>query len=134
MTIDKMSVNATIKEVESLLKKEKHLSPALKAAIKILIVLITMLANRFGLNSKNSSTPPAEDKKRKRGSSREKSGKKPGGQNGHVGTKLKKVAEPDKIEEIKVDKRHLPKGQYREVGYESPDFRTFGHTETQKSL
>ena len=119
MTLDKISVNAAIKEVESLLKKEEHLSPALKAAIKILIVLITMFANRFGLNSKNSSAPPAEDKRRKRGSSREKSGKKPGGQNGHIGTKLEKVAEPDKIEEIKVDKRRLPKGQYREVGYES---------------
>lgn len=116
---NKISINAAITEVENLLKKEENISPTLKAAIKILIVLITMLAQRFGLNSKNSSKPPADDKNRERGSNREKSGKKPGGQNGHIGTKLKKIACPDRIETIKIDRRTLPKGDYKEVGFET---------------
>jgi transposase len=48
-----------------------------------------------------------------------KTGKKPGGQKGHVGTTLKKVDDPDKIKEIKVDRSKLPAGQYRQVGFES---------------
>jgi Transposase IS66 family. len=119
MKPNKISMNATIAEVETLLEKEKNISPALKAAIKILIVLITMFDKRLGLNSENSSKSPAEDKNRNRGSNRKKSDKKPGGQNGHVGTKLMKVSDPDRIEEIKVDRRYLPKGQYQDVGYES---------------
>jgi len=119
MKIDGISVNKAIAEVECLLKKEKNLSPALKAAIKLLIVLMSLFVARLQSNSKNSSKPPADDKNRKRGSNREKSNKKPGGQSGHVGRKLKKVDEPDVIEKIKVDKRTLPKGKYKEVGFQS---------------
>jgi transposase len=97
MKPNKVSMNATIAEVETLLEKEKNISPALKAAIKILIVLITMLDKRLSLNSENSSKPPADDKNRNRSSNRKKSDKKPGGQDGHVGTKLTKVAEPDRV-------------------------------------
>lgn len=120
MAPNKLSVNKAIKEVESLLAEEKNLSPALKAAIKMLIMLVSLLVNGFGLNSKNSSKPPASDTNRKRGSNREKSDKKPGGQKGHIGTRLKKVSNPDKIEKLKIDRRILPKGgNYKVVGYES---------------
>jgi transposase len=119
MKLNNVSVNSAIQQAEELLEKEKTITPALKAAIKVLIVLISVLANRFGANSKNSSKPPSEDKNRRRGSNREKSGKKPGGQNGHVGAKLKKIDDPDKIEQLTIDKRTLPKGKYREVGYEA---------------
>ena len=86
MKPNKVSVNATIQEVESLLEKEKNISPALKASIKMMILLVDLLSGRANLNSKNSSKPPADDKNRKRGSKNKKSNKKPGGQNGHVGT------------------------------------------------
>jgi transposase len=65
-------------------------------------------------------------KKRKPGSDpnrqkhlREKTGKKAGGQKGHVGTTLEKVDTPDRIEEIKVDRRKLPPGQYQHMGFET---------------
>lgn len=119
MKLDNVSANSTIQKVEQLLAKEKAISPALKVAIKILIELMSILISRLNINSKNSSKPPSEDKNRNRGSNREKSGKKPGGQNGHVGTKLKRVDNPDKIELIEIDKRTLPKGEYRDAGYES---------------
>ena len=48
-----------------------------------------------------------------------KTGKKPGGQKGHKGTKLEKVDSPDIVEELKIDKRRLPKGDYKDAGYES---------------
>jgi transposase len=114
-----ISVNEALKEAESLLKKDKSLSPAIKATIKMLIMLVTILANRLNINSRNSGKPPSEDKKRKRGSKNDKSKKKPGGQNGHVGTRLKKVATPDKIKQLKIDRRTLPKGKYKVVGFES---------------
>ena len=120
MTLNKINVNDAIKEVKKLLAKEKKMSPALKAAIKVLILIVSMLADRMNLTSKNSSKPPASDTNRKRGSNRKKSDKKPGGQKGHIGTKLTKVSDPDKIEEIKVDRGTLPKGvKYKRVGYES---------------
>jgi len=119
MKLDGISVNNVIQEAESLIAKDKSLSPANKATIKMMMLVIKLLASRINLNSKNSSKPPADDKSRKRGSNRKKSDKKPGGQNGHVGTKLKKVNEPDAIEKIKIDKRTLPKGEYKEVGFQS---------------
>lgn len=53
-------------------------------------------------NSGNSSIPPSKDENRpKRNQSlREKSGKKPGGQEGHKGTTLTMVEVPDKIEKL----------------------------------
>lgn len=55
-------------------------------------------------NSRNSSIPPSKDENRlKRNQSlREKTGKKPGGQEGRKGSTLKMVANPDNIE------KHIP--------------------------
>ena len=57
---------------------------------------------------------------------KEKGIKKAGGQKGQVGVTLQKVDDPDKhvlmkmgIEVIKLDRRKLPPGKYKEVGYES---------------
>ena len=119
MKLNSVSVNDAIKQVEDLIEKEKSISPALKAAIKILVTLMTIVIGRLNINSKNSSKPPSEDKDRKRGSNRKKSEKKPGGQDGHIGARLKKIDNPDKIERINLDKRKLPKGEYRDVGYEA---------------
>ena len=119
MKLDHTSVNSTIQRAEKLLEEDKSISPAVKTMFKLLIVLVSILMGRLNINSKNSSKPPSEDKNRKRGSKKEKSEKKAGGQKGHVGTKLKKIDNPDKIEQIKLDKRKLPKGEYRDIGYES---------------
>ncbi|MES0447936.1 MAG: IS66 family transposase, partial [Desulfobacterales bacterium] len=66
----------------------------------------------------NSSKPPSSDPNRKK-KTKSKTGKKPGGQKGHVGTTLKKVDDPDKVKLIKVDRSKLPPGRYRQVGFDS---------------
>ena len=118
LKLENIDIDETLKEVESLLSTEKELSPALLSMIKIMIMLIKLLTNRMGLNSSNSSKPPSSDPNRLK-PTRKKSGKKPGGQIGHVGTTLKQIDEPDEVEEIKIDRRTLPKGQiYKDIGVE----------------
>ena len=121
MTINKINIEDTLKSVESLLKKDKSISPQVRAMMELLVVVINLLVTKLGLNSRNSSTPPSQDSKRKRGSKRKTKGKKksPGGQNGHKGSTLRKVPNPDRIETLSIDKRTLPSGDYKVVGFES---------------
>jgi len=118
MTINNIDVDASIKQVKDLLAEEKDISPALKSSLEVLLLLVSLLANRFGLNSKNSSTPPAADPNREK-TSRAKGVRKPGGQPGRSGASLQRVNDPDVIKEIKVDARALPEGNYRQIGFES---------------
>lgn len=120
MKIENIDVNATIDSVKELLEKERDLSPALRSAMHVLLVLVSLLLNRTTLNSKNSNQPPSSDPHRKKSSGKGKSDRKPGGQKGRIGTTLKKVDEPDAVQELKVDRSSLPKGRtYQEDGYET---------------
>lgn len=118
MVVEKIDVHKSLEQARELLNKEKNLSPAFRSVVEVLIMLVTILVNRLGLNSRISSIPPSQDpnreKKKVRGCKR-----KPGGQKGRVGRALKKVAKPDKIEELTIDRRTLPPGIYKEAGYES---------------
>ena len=119
MTIEDIDVDSSINSVKELLRKEHDLSPALRSALEVLLLLVTLLLNRITLNSKNSSKPPSSDPNRKKTSKKGKSDRKPGGQKGHNGTTLEPVDDPDEVTELKVDRRSLPKGsQYHEVGHE----------------
>jgi transposase len=118
MKIESIDIQATIDKAQLLIREDKQLSAATKSMFEMLILIINLLANRLNLNSTNSSKPPSRDPNRVK-RPREKTGKKAGGQNGHVGTTLQKVDNPDKVEEIKVDRRKLPAGQYRQVGFET---------------
>jgi transposase len=117
LTIDNIDVEATINEVKILLQQERSLSPALRAALNVLITLVSVLVNRLALNSRNSSKPPSTDPNRNR-TSKGSSSNKPGGQNGHVGTTLQPVDDPDEVKTLPVDRSFLPKGKYRRVGFE----------------
>lgn len=118
MTIENIDIEATIEKAQRLIRQDTDMSAATKSVVEILILVITLLANRLNLNSTNSSKPPASDPNRKK-KAKAKTGKKAGGQRGHVGTTLRKIDNPDKVEVIKVDRRKLPAGQYRQVGFES---------------
>jgi transposase len=118
MKIDAIDIEATIKKAQVLVREDKQLSAATKSIVEILILIISLLANRLNLNSTNSSKPPSSDPNRKK-KPQSKTGKKPGGQKGHVGTTLKKVDDPDKVELIKIDRSKLPPARYRQVGFET---------------
>jgi len=118
MTVENINVEAAIARVNDLIAQEKYLSPALKASLEVLLLLVTILANRLGLNSKNSSKPPSSDPNRKK-KSKEQATRRPGGQHGHTGTTLKPFPDPDLIQVIPVDRSTLPQGDYRSVGFET---------------
>jgi transposase len=117
MTIDNIPVEKTLESVKRQLEEEKNLSPALRASLELLLTLTTLLLNRLGLNSRNSSKPPSIDLNRKK---REKNGNNaPGGQKGHTGNHLELVDNPDHVESLKVDRATLPTdGTFRRIGYE----------------
>lgn len=119
MKLNNIDVGKTIETAKQLLAKEKNISPALKAVFKLLLVIVQLMLERFSLNSKNSSKPPSNDTNRKKAPRRKKSNRKQGGQPGRIGKQLKPVANPDKIEEIKIDKRTLPKDTYADAGFEA---------------
>jgi transposase len=118
MKIENIDIEATIEKAQGIIREDKQLSPATKSMFEILVLIISLLANRLNLNSTNSSKPPSSDPNRKK-QTKTKTGKKPGGQKGHVGTTLRKIDDPDRIEVIKVDRSSLPPGRYRQSGFDS---------------
>ena len=118
MTVENINIEATIERVKALLAEEKDMSPALKASLDVLLLLVPLLVNKLGLNSKNSSKPPSMDPNREK-KPRGKGGRKPGGQKGRSGTTLKPVPDPDEIKVLPVDRSLLPRGRYEEAGYEA---------------
>lgn len=123
MVVERINIEESLEKVGRLLKEEKDLSPALRAAIEVLMFLITIMANRLGRNSRNSHTPPSQDPNRLRKAKTEGDvqKRKPGGQIGHGGCTLTKIDTPDTITELSIDRRTLPdeKRSYRSAGYES---------------
>ena len=118
MKLENINVEKVIGTLKKQLDEDPNVSPALKSSIELLLIVINILLNHLGLNSSNSSKPPSSDPNRKK-KKRKPGEKKPGGQKGHIGSNLEKVKEPDAIEEIKVDRRTIPKGVYKDVGYDS---------------
>jgi transposase len=119
MKIEHIDINKTLEEARSLLANEKNISPAFKAIMEVLFLVITLMMNRFNLNSKNSSKPPSDDPNRDKKSKKNSLGKNPGGQKGHIGKNLQPVENPDEIAVIPIDKQTLPKGKYRDAGYDA---------------
>ncbi|MBN2429637.1 MAG: IS66 family transposase [Deltaproteobacteria bacterium] len=118
MTVNNIDVEETIDRVKTLIAEEADLAPALKSSLEVLLLLVTILANRFGLNSKNSSKPPSADPNRPK-EPKHKSERKPGGQKGRNDNTLQPVSDPDEIKNLPVDRSTLPEGRYRDVGYEA---------------
>jgi hypothetical protein len=85
VTLNNINVEETVQQVANLLATEQGLSPALKGSLEMLLLLVSLLLNRLGLNSSNSSKPPSTDPFRKK-QPRPASDRKPGGQPGHVGS------------------------------------------------
>ena len=61
MKIETINVEETIENTRRLLAEDPSISPALKSSIELLLLLVTLLLNRLGINSTNSSKPPSAD-------------------------------------------------------------------------
>lgn len=118
MTVDGIDVEATVKKVRELLAKEQGISPALTSTLEVLLLVVQLLVNRLGLNSRNSSKPPSSDKNRSGEKRARQSSRKAGGQPGRVGTTLRQVDDPDEIKVLALDRSILPPGRYREAGFD----------------
>ena len=55
MKIENIDIQATIEKAQALVRDDEYLSAATKSMFEILILVITLLANRLNLNSTNSS-------------------------------------------------------------------------------
>jgi transposase len=121
VSINDVNITDTIESAKDVLSSDKTLSPQVRALMQLLIVIVQLLVNKLGLNSRNSSKPPSTDRNRTRGR-RKKAGakkRKPGGQTGHKGSQIEQVAKPDVVETIDIDRATLPKGhRYKHVGYD----------------
>lgn len=116
-TVNNIDIGIPLKKVETLLSEEKGLSPAMRSMVELLVLIVTLMVNRLNRNSRNSSKPPSSNPNRKR-EPKEKRGRKAGGQKGWVDVTLEKVDNPDKEGVIKVNRRKLPRGEYKEAGWE----------------
>ena len=75
MTVENFDVSATIERVKEQLEKEKKMSESMRSLVEMLLMIVTLLVNKLGLNSSNSSKPPSSDPNRKK-ASRATAGKK----------------------------------------------------------
>ena len=75
MKIENIDIEATIEKAQILVREDKQLSVAMRSIVEILILVISLLANRLNLNSTNSSKPPSSDPNRKK-QPKSKTGKK----------------------------------------------------------
>ena len=118
MNLNSINITEIVEQTKTQLQEDKTLSPALKMSIELILVVVVMLASKLGLNSQNSSIPPSKDINRTK-PTREKSEKSAGGQKGRVGKTLRlKQKHLMKVQVILVDRDFLPKGHYREVGFQ----------------
>lgn len=113
MKIDNINVDNAVQEVKVLLAQEAGLSPALRSAIEIILVLVTLLLNRLTLTSRNSSKPPSSDPNRDKKRS-QPGDKKPGGQKGRSNQPLQPVDDPDDVQILSIERQTLPEGSYRQ--------------------
>jgi transposase len=112
-------IQKTLRTVESMLREDKTASAQMRAMMQLLVTIIGLLVAKLGLHSSNSSIPPSKDSFRQRGSKTKGSRRKPGGQNGHEGTQLKKTDNPDRVETLSIDRRTIPTDDYVEAGFEA---------------
>lgn len=118
MKVSGIDIESNVEKIKQQIKADTTLSPSMRTTLDLLLLIVTLLCQRLGLNSRNSSKPPSTDLNRKK-EPKNSSGKNSGGQKGHNGSTLLLDNNPDIMHTLTVDKTLLPKGSYTEVGYET---------------
>ena len=83
------------------------MSESMRSLVEMRLMIVTLLVNKLGLNSSNSSKPPSTDPNRKK-ARKARSNKKRRAQAGHKETTLQRVDDPDQIEVLTIDQSTLP--------------------------
>jgi transposase len=58
MKIENIDLEATIEKAQAIIREDKELSAGARSMFEILILIISLLANRLNLNSKNNGRCP----------------------------------------------------------------------------
>jgi transposase len=118
MKLENINVTDTIEKAKRLLAEEKKVSPAFKAVMEILLLIVSLMLECLSKNTKNSSIPPSQDPNRTKTSQADKTKRKAGGQLGRIGKNLNPLENPDEIIEVPVDRTKLPSGHtYKKAGF-----------------
>lgn len=119
MASQKVQISKSVEAARNALRTDDTFSDSAKVVVSSLIDIVTIISGQLGLNSSNSSKPPSSDPNRTR-KTRTTKGKrrKPGGQNGHSGSRLEQVKNPTVVEELLIDRRTLPAGKWKSAGFD----------------
>ena len=118
MKVSGIDIESNVEKIKQQIKADTTLSPSMRTTLDLLLLIVTLLCQRLGLNSSNSSKPPSTDLNRKK-EPKNNSKKNSGGQKGHNGSTLSLDSNPDIKHKLPVDQTLLPQGCYTEVGYET---------------
>lgn len=118
MKVSGIDIQSNLEKIKQQIEADKTLSPSMRTTLDLLLLIVNLLCQRLGLNSRNSSKPPSSDPNREK-SSKSNSLNNSGGQKGHKGSTLPLSDNPDITHKLPVNKTLLPKGYYKEVGYET---------------
>ena len=90
MTLKGININQTLEKAQAALENDRGMADSTRELMRLLLLCIQLLLERFGATSRNSSIPPSQDPNRKKDTFKGKGGskKKPGGQKGHKGKTL----------------------------------------------
>lgn len=109
MKLKDIDIGQTLIQAKALVDSNSIMDSGVKALMSLLIMIIELLAGKFGTNSRNSHTPPSQDPFRNKKKS-EGTRRKPGGQLGHKGSHLSQTKSPDEIVKVLIDHKVLPEG------------------------
>ena len=121
MKVSGIDIESNVERIKQQIEGDTTLSPSMRTTLDLLLLIVTLLCQRLGLNSRNSrnsSKPPSTDLNRKK-EPKNSSGNNSGGQKGHNGSTLSLDSTPDILHKLPVDQTLLPKGYYTEAGYET---------------
>lgn len=118
MKVSGIDIESNIENIKQQIEADNTLSPSMRAAMDLLLLIVTLLCQRLGLNSRNSSKPPSSDQNRNK-KKKNKSDKNSGGQKGHKGSTLPLDDNPDVFHKLTVDRELLPPGNYKDLGVET---------------
>ncbi len=118
MKVSGIDIESSVEKIKQQIEADTTLSPSMRTTLDLLLLIVNLLCQRLGLNSRNSSKPPSSDPNRKK-SPINNSENKTGGQKGHIGSTLALDTNPDITHKLPVDISFLPQGDYNEVGYET---------------